>query len=232
MIIDTGRNFWAGYGKGLKDPDQHDPLLRSYHRMLWSKPLPCGRMLTLDKYLFHDSEVGKFSFSSDSFVNTYSHWKRYRHILDRIPPEEARHFYNTAGTIGGIIIFPNNKVNGRMTINGERGCNTKIADRMDLTLECIRRHYSGESSPLSELLERYKPFFDLFGDFKGYVDFFLMQDMVNEMYEVRFFTPFDGFITSPLPKDADEYNRYKENSIAFVKARNVRIKRWADENLQ
>ena len=63
-----------------------------------------------------------------------------------------------------------------MTINGARGVNGKIKDRFDLTLECIRRHYTSEKSPLSDTLQRYSPFFNLFENFQGYVDFFLLQD--------------------------------------------------------
>ena len=44
-----------------------------------------------------------------------------------------------------------------------------IRDRFDLTLECIRRHYLDEPSPLSATLARYADFFGLFGDFAGYV---------------------------------------------------------------
>ena len=41
----------------------------------------------------------------------------------------------------------------------------QIADPFDLTLECIRRHYLGETSPLAETLRRYEQFFALFEDF-------------------------------------------------------------------
>ena len=48
-----------------------------------------------------------------------------------------------------------------MTINGARGVNHKIQDRFDLTLECIRRFYLNEFSPLKDTLNRYKTFFKL-----------------------------------------------------------------------
>ncbi|WP_113903400.1 DUF6994 family protein [Brevibacterium celere] len=38
------------------------------------------------------------------------------------------------------------------TINGARGLHPRIVDRFDLTLECIRRHYRGEPSPLADLV--------------------------------------------------------------------------------
>ena len=31
-----------------KDPDSYSPTLRSYHRELWSKPLPSGELFALD----------------------------------------------------------------------------------------------------------------------------------------------------------------------------------------
>ena len=227
-IIDVDHDFWKNYRTDKKDPDSCDHLLREYHRLLWSKPLPNGKLLLLDKYLRHNSELGSFTFSSDSFMHTYLTWKGYQHIIGQIPKDEAEYFYRVASTIGGITIFP--KGNG-MTINQEKGINKKICDRIDIAMECIRRYYVCESSPLSETFGRYASFFDLFEGFRGYVDFFLMQDMVDSDLNVRFLCSFDDFRSSPLPGSVEEYLRYKENSIAFVKSRNLRIKKWAEENL-
>ena len=55
-------------------------------------------------------------------------------------------------------------------------------NRWDLTLECIRRFYAGEQTPLDKVLESDREFYNLFVDFKGYVDFFLLQDCVDENY--------------------------------------------------
>jgi len=161
-------------------------------------------------------------------MHTYLTWKRYGHIINQIPKDELEYFYHIASTIGGITIFP--KGDGR-TINQEKGCNHKIKDRIDFTMECIRRYYSGEGSPLSETFERYSSFFGLFEDFKGYVDFFLMQDIVDGDYNVRFLCSFDDFNSEPLPNGVEEYMRYKENSISFVRNRNIRIMKWSEENL-
>ena len=61
-------------------------------------------------------------------------------------------------------------------------------------MECIRRQYLGETSPLAEVLSRYGDFFALFEDFEGYVDFFLLQDLVSDgLSSVRFFMPYAGF---------------------------------------
>jgi len=123
-----------------------------------------------------------------------------------------------------MMIFLANRIDGKQTINGARGFNRKIADRFDLTLECIRRHYLNMHSPLSETLERYRNFFDLFGDFGGYVDFFLLQDLVDETRSaVEFFMPFDDFNSPSVPSDLHSYKGYRRLSIEFIEARNRRI---------
>lgn len=123
-----------------------------------------------------------------------------------------------------MMIFPGNKIDGRMTINGARGFTRKIADRMDLTLECIRRQYLGEDSPLGDTLRRYGDFFALFGDFRGYAEFFLLQDLVTDDDDaVKFFMPFDDFGRSSVPTDIDAYREYRRLSILFIEARNRRI---------
>jgi hypothetical protein len=213
-----------------RDPDQHSPTLQQYHKLLWSKSLPGGRLFELSDthsraYLRHQSELGEFVLSSDAVIATFTRWNSLKHITSQFPEVENESFRAIGYTIGGMMIFPANRVDGRNTINGMRGFNRRIADRFDLTLECIRRHYIGLKSPLDDTLSRYSTFFSLFGDFNGYVDFFLLQDLVTEDYSaVRFFMAFDDFNTTSVPRDRDEYQEYRRRSIAFVEARNRRIK--------
>ena len=229
-IIDIGFDFRADSNGG--DPDAKSPTLRRYHRMLWSKALPCGKILLLDEKLRHNSEIGSFSFGSDSIIHTFSRWIGYQHIIRCIPQAEIDEFMHEGYTIGGMLIFPNYKINNKQTINGARGCNAKIKDRFDLTLECIRRYYINEPSPLYEVFKRYDDFFNLFVDFKGYVDFFLLQDLVTPDYrDVLFLHPFNDFDTPPLPADVSEYQQYKTKSLSLIKKRNIRIKKWVEENL-
>lgn len=127
-------------------------------------------------------------------------------------------------------MFPGNKIEGKPTINVARGFDSKISDRFDLTLECIRRHYLGEQSPLSDDLARYADFFRLFEDFQGYVDFFLLQDLLVDGV-IQFFLPFNGEFNSPRPSSLDQYQDYLNNSMSFTKARNMRIKVWISANM-
>ena len=227
MIIDVNFNFYLDTPKG-KDPDSYSDTLRRYHKLLWNKPLPNGTVFELDlktpKILHHKSQLGEFYLSSDSLAHDYSKWKSTEHIIKKIPKTEIENFFNLGCTIGGYTIFPSNRIDNQMTINGSRGINKKIKDRFDLTLECIRRFYLNEDSPLLETLSRYKDFFKLFDDFKGYVDFFLFQDLVQSNYSsINYFLPSNNFNNSPIPNDIQEYKVYRKNMTEFINKRSKRI---------
>ena len=126
------------------------------------------------------------------------------------------------------MVFPANGGPGLRTINQDRGVNKLINDRVDLTLECVRLAYAGMESPLGPTIRRYWDFFSLFGDFRGYCEFFLLQDLVSDDFsQVRFFLPFEGFTPDPLPKCVAEYRTYMAADIAFLKSRNARIQAYA-----
>jgi hypothetical protein len=141
--------------------------------------LPSGDPFDLDDtkpgaYLHHVSGRGEFFLTSDS-MQTWLRWQRMRRLTSEISESEREHFLTVAHQIGGRILFPGRRIDKKPTINQARGVHGgPLADRWDLTLECIRLHYPGEISPLAETLARYADFFDLFDDFKGYIDFFLL----------------------------------------------------------
>jgi hypothetical protein len=220
-----------------KDPDSYSKILRNYHKLLWSKELPNGKAFLLKDdvegvYLYHNSALGEYFLTSDAFIHTYSSWQRTKDLIKQIPKNEIEYFDYIAYTIGGIILFPGNRINKLPTMNMDRGANKYINDRMDLTLECIKRYYNNENSPLFETIKRYDDFFQLFNNFKGYCEYFLLQDLVKEnFYEINFFLPFNDFIYNILPKDVEEYNEYKKNSIDFLNKRNNRIKEYSKKLL-
>jgi hypothetical protein len=231
-MIDITFDFRSDTPPG-KDPDTFSPTLRRYHQLLWSKPLPSGELFELDVtgppyYLHHRSELGEFVLSSDAVVPSFS-WLAL--VVDEVPEVEREEFKHINYTIGGMMVFPANRVDGKMTINGARGFRREIKDRFDLTVECIRRHYLGETSPLSDTLARYADFFGLFENFAGYVQFFHLQDLVDEnVSAVRFFMPFADFTASPLPGTTDAYRGYRQRAIGFVESRNQRIVDYVAEN--
>jgi hypothetical protein len=228
LTIDTSFDVYSDTPAG-RDPDSHSPTLRRYHRLLWNKPLPDGNGFAHSEsspegHLRATCRHGEFFLSSDSIGHTYRYVKRLSRIVEAVPTEELDRFFSTCSTISAYIVFPSRKIDGRPTINGARGLNWKIRDRFDLTLECIRRHYQNQDSPLGETLERYRLFFKLFGSFRGYIDFFLLQDLVSaDKTSVEFFLPFSDFNESPVPSSLDEYLSYKHRVTDFVMARNQRI---------
>jgi hypothetical protein len=226
MAIDVTFDFRTDAGG--KDPDSHSPTLRRYHRLLWSKPLPSGAFFDLSdttpgKYLYHHSNLGEFHLTSDSVIQTFTRWKRTRGLSEQFSPSENEAFFSLAYTIGGMLIFPGNLISGKKNINAERGFNYSICDRLDLTLECIRRHYMGLESPLASTLLRYADFFALFDSFSGYVRFFLLDDLLTEDFGVKFFMAFHDFRSPSFPTDMSDYVRFRQLSIDFIKARNHRI---------
>lgn len=223
--IDVAYDFQAEVGR--RDPDSYSATLQRYHQLLWSKQLPSGEMFTLiptrvgaARALVHDSHLGTFVLSSDTLAN--SNKNKLRPFYDQMGADSNTAWHRDGGTIGGRLIFPRNRIDGRQTINQMRGTNHRIRDRFDLTLESIRRHYAGERSPLTDVLTRYRDFFALFVDFDGYVRFFLLDDLVRDG-AVRFYLPFDGFEQSPLPRTFDAYQEFRRAQLAFVSARNERI---------
>ncbi len=137
--------------------------------------------------------------------------------------------FDTGSTIGAYTLFPRNKIDNKFTINQARGINSFIDDRFDLTLECIRRFYLGQESPLYLTFLRYKSFFDLFENFTGYFKFFLLDDLVEENQKIKFYLPFDGFHIKPTFKGIDEYLIYKKGVMDFLKSRNKRIESYVKQ---
>jgi hypothetical protein len=234
LSIDTTFNFYSD--SGGKDPDSHSPTLKKYHKLLWSKALPNGEIFKLsdtdsNSYLTYKFGREEIALSSDSISNSYRDKKSLSNILKDLTSEVEK-FRNIGSTIGGYILFPGKKIDGKMTINGSRGFNRKIADRFDLTLECVRLHYLGKPNPLENVLNQNSSFFKLFENFVGYVDFFLLQDLVNPDYElVYFLQPIKQvFESSPLPESKVEYLQYMQRSTSFTAKRNQRIRQWATDN--
>lgn len=229
-MIDITFDFRSDSNGG--DPDAKSQTLWKYHRLLWSKELPNGKNLNINEKLKNTTDACDYIFGSDSIIHSFSKWIKYQHIISLVDEKEIEDFIKLSYSMGGMIIFPKTRINNCQSINMARGCNQKIMDRFDLTLECIRRFYANEKSPLTNCFNNYTHFFEMFVNFKGYVDFFFLQDLVSEDYsKINYFHPFNNFDESPLPQTVDEYKLYKKKNIAFINNRNIRIKEWADDNL-
>jgi len=233
MEIDTTFNVYSDAKGG--DPDSTSPTLRSYHRFLWSKPLPCGKTFQLTDskggaYLYHRSELGVYFLGSDAITHSYQNHYRKLWITKQIP-DEVEELFNTGSTIGAYTLFPNNRIDGKHTINQARGVNSYIDDRFDLTLECIRLFYLGQKSPLYDTLSRYRNFFKLFGSFIGYINFFLLNDIIDDKQVVRFYLPHDNFESRPTFSSIEDYLKYKDGVMDFIISRNKRIDNYANQQV-
>ncbi len=211
--------------RGGPDPDSKSKTLQKYHQILWSRLLPNGQTMSLTTgegptYLTWNS----FRFGSDSITTSFR-YEKYRHLLEKVSsiiPDYKNfmdNFLEKGYSIGGFIIFPKTH-----SINAFRGLNSNVKDRWDLTLECIRRYYKNEDSPLFSVLKKNKEFFDLFVDFKGYVDFFYLQDCVTDNYSKVIFWIGDGDMSKePLPSSPDEYITWINKQLEFIEKRKNRI---------
>ena len=201
-------------------------------KFLWSKQLPNGQTFELTNnksgiYLYHNSGLGEFILGSDAITHSYKNHTRKKWLTTQIQ-DDVNELFDTGSTIGAYTLFPNNRVDGKHSINQARGINSLIDDRFDLTLECIRLFYLGQESPLFDTLLRYKSFFDLFYTFTGYIKFFLLDDLIGENGKIKFYMPFDNFKTKPTFTDIDEYLQYKKGVMDFIKSRNKRIENYAN----
>jgi hypothetical protein len=144
--FDPTFDFRTDAGGG--DPDSTSPTLRAYHKLLWSKPLPSDDPFLYDTepgaYLHHLSAQAEFFLTSDSAMPTWIRWKRMAHLIPIISESEREQFDTVTYQMGGMMLFPGRQIDGKPTINQERGRNSQIADRLDLTVECIRLHYLGD----------------------------------------------------------------------------------------
>ena len=228
------KGFWDGFwerndglGAGGADPDSKSKTLRLYCQLLWSKPLPNGEVMELEdgKSKFY-LRWKYFYFSNDSITASFRYYRN-KAFLEKVKNSVGNYhqyvesYLHKLYQIGGEVILPSSV----MGINQTRRFKSEIRDRWDLTLECIRRHYNGEDSPLKDVLDRNKSFFDLFVDFKGYVDFFFFQDCVDETYsKVNLWLETPLFIKNPIPKTVEDYREFINKEIDFVERRNRRIK--------
>ncbi len=231
-------NYWDNFktGKSFTDPDIWSPTMRRYQQLLYSKELPNSETLNLQQgdnpeydYLYWEN----MRFGSDSIINTYTHHIKLQWLISEVKntiedfTTFQEEYLRKSYTIGGEIIFPKRQ----WSINRCRGINSQIKDRFDLTLECIRRHYMNEDSPLTELLREDSEFFKLFVDFKGYINFFYLNDLVSEDYNrIKYYLPFDDFNRSPYPQSVDEWWLLYNKQMEFLNARNKRIHESIESN--
>ncbi|MGD8199425.1 DUF6994 family protein [Ornithinimicrobium sp. W1679] len=239
--IDPDLDFASYYDLG-GDPDRTCQRLYLWHQALCSRAVDGVGPFVVDVVYDRAYELSLRSadgpalrLGSDGIIPTWSTpgwtWRFAPELVAEIERDEDD-FFRVASTIGGYVLFPRNgEGQTGWTINQARGVHPQIADRFDLTLECIRRHYLDPrlDSPLADRLSYYRDFFAMFGNFDTYVRFFLLDDLVTPDRDGVWSLLTGDVVTGfPVPAYATttvEYAAFRANSINFVRARNDRIQR-------
>ena len=112
---------------------------------------------------------------------------RYKEVISNV----VEWIFNTR-SIGGSFLWPRHGTKGRDNYNYKRGGTENyscyIQDRVDLTLLEIKHIYEERPTESDILFQLYsdqkkykdlKTFFDHFGSFKTYIEFFMMDDLVK-----------------------------------------------------
>jgi hypothetical protein len=240
--IDPDLDFASHYLDG-GDPDRDSQRLYQWHRLLWSRPVSgvtCFELeITFDRGYglnLRTDDGSQFRLGSDGIIPTWSTpgWTgRFAPNLVTEILKDTGDFYRLGSTIGGYLLFPRNRADqSGPSLNQARGTHPAIADRFDLTLECIRRHYDEPNldNPLGDRLDYYGDFFGLFGDFDRYVRFFLLDDLVADdrlaVLSLMTGEPVAGFQVPAYADSPTQYARYRQRSIDFVTRRNDRIRQF------
>ena len=225
--------------KGLeRDPDKYSNELGKVHCLLWSSKGKLGTIQWNCRNRLVSIINGKeYIFTPDSITNSFCDSGRIakgikeKEIISSFGNEvhELLQQYNQIDyTIGSSIIFPitidGNRI--KWTMNIARGLSAKVHDRIDYTLECIKRYYDRNiDNPLQSALEKSDAFFRLFDSFREYVDFFFLNDLVDDNYNVISFTGDIDFQNS-FPYLENQYIKYLSNTILFIQKRNKRINEY------
>ena len=230
---------------GKQDPDKLSKSLKEYHLCLFSNRKMNSGSFTfepgkLNEMIFNNGKV-KITFTPDSITHAFQYSNRKWNgtteketVADYCERDagikKLVEEYNAIDyTIGSSIVFPTkiNDVSIGWTLNRARGVLYAVHDRIDHTLECIRMYYDNETenNPLADCLIKNKPFLDLYDGFKEFVDFFMLNDLVDENYKVKGYCGRINF-NSPFPKTPEEYKEYMKSTNDFIKARNKRIDDW------
>jgi hypothetical protein len=245
------------------DPDAYSARLRGGHKVLWSKNLlGVGQLdLQAEGHGLRDRKSGAF-LKSDAAVPVWERWGEVQGFLaetQELLQGRRRGSIHDLGwrlyDMGGMILFPGYQVDRAWTINQAKGCTRiLIADRLDLTLECIRLYYEllrdltdpsaalpdgyDRINPLGSVLHRYRSFFDIFGSFESYIVFWLLDDLVIKQeggLRVTFLLPratsgpYDFTREVALPVNKDQYCDYLVAADDFVNRRNRRMAQAADQ---
>jgi hypothetical protein len=232
--LDSGTSYFRD-GK-YKDVDAASPRLYCCHELLWSGELPNGENLRLvfcresdNRFMLKDENF-PLPLTSDTISRSHS---KLDNLLQSgvISKEEANGYLRASRSIGSFLIWPirGDKGNPWNTVNIVRA--RTVNDRIDLTLwhlkNCYEKNWGederdelGKPIGLYKTFKLYRSWFELFKTFKGFVDFFHLQDFVNEGdYSVQLFAE-----TTAIRMGSDLELKYVRWLLDKISARDEKLR--------
>lgn len=215
-------NYWTG--KHEVEADITNPDLRIAMQQLYGKRdgFDCKFDFGRVRYEYECEDRSKRCMpdgysSYTSLTGNYAKKMPFRPNAIGIREDLAERCRYLAGTIAGEIFFPVHRSDG-ITINQARGIHPNISDMLYLTLDNIKKYYSGEEGnyPLKDAITRYGSFFKCFASFDEYIEYNFLQDW--------------NVLPKKFPADECELISYWESSIEFMERRAQRIEEYAIEN--
>lgn len=242
--IDYSTACFADLTQGFPyaDPDAKCEELREMHYRLYNRyALYINRPFSFEKKYplsfsegryFYLLENGSCRLGSDTMNSSYLYYEALKNIKSEMEKcgrnaeaEIEKYRKNIIYRPGNFIVFPKNSSN---SINTVRGCCGKIKDRFDLTLDCIKKQYADKDNPLSWVLRKHwEDFFDRFNGFNEYINFFMLEDYLDEKDNVVRFIDNKYHI---LPQTLEEYDEYIRRISAVIEKRTKRILKRLKEN--
>lgn len=186
-----------------------------------------NRYQNLEKGDFYTIFLDKdrFLISSD-YIGASVYWAQRANLSE----EEIICYLKTSRTLGGHMVFPRGK---GMTVNQARGGSKGYHDRFDLTLFAIKKWYGGEhDTVISDAIENYKEWFDLYKGFDDFIAFFVLEDFLSEDGKIIDLVKSDlkdGKVVCleeedrDVPKERPGYKRYFENSNKIIEVRTEKL---------
>ena len=163
--------------------------------------------------------------------------------------KEIYEFLNEARKLGGHMLWPRNG-RGLNSINPARGGKKGYYDRIDLTLWALKEWYSGNKNiricnafnKSGDWLNSFDSSGEANDKFKRFIDFFLLNDFVDESYMLYDLTSFNDInnnfskrisskeeASPSIPNEYCSYINYVKGNLLCIENRNGRIRDFLGE---
>ncbi|MBR1530333.1 MAG: hypothetical protein IJ642_13700 [Oscillospiraceae bacterium] len=229
-----------------EDPDAYSVLLYQDMKCFFKKRLENfkknGTIKENSKYIDVCIEGWRFRLTTD-YIGSSVDWAQEAGISS----SEIRNFLDITRKLGGHMFWPtqikpplDKLIDGKDgTINTCRGGEKGFYDRIDLTLFYLKEWYLNHEKGggrLHNVFQKYAAWLKLFEDedkeksFQKFIDFFCLNDFVDETYQIRNLCYDDSeeeFLNAEsriyIPKTQEGYRKYIKNTNKCIEERNKKM---------